>query len=381
MELEPVDGGPNYYAQFTAPLSSSPDYFPLSVWGSYNHFQSNIDKDKAVGINVYTWVADPDRLANIRNNGLRVIGDDNPGYGAETAGWLLGDEPDMQGQSCPAWIDQQKALRPNDGRLHYANYGKGVMFWDSDATASCWVNGQALVSDDIYWFTDPYVCTSLSEGPHFFGLNRPLTQAECRRASNYGAIMGRMRMLDNMDGQRKPIWNFVEVGCPFSNGGCITPAQTRGAVWHSLIAGARGILYFQHSFGGPSSCREHHVLRNETGCYAAMVSMVTSVNAQIKALAPALNGPSLSSGFTANANVRARAKWDGTNFYVFAASAENGGPFTGSFSIPCVGNATASVMGENRSVSVTEGAWSDSFANGDAVHIYRIDGGSTCGLT
>jgi hypothetical protein len=112
-----------------------------------------------------------------------------------------------------------------------------------------------------------------------------------------------------------------------------------------------------------------------------MVSIVTSVNAQIKALAPALNGPSLSSGFTANANVRGRAKWDGTNFYVFAASADNGGPFTGSFSIPCVGNATATVMGENRSVSVTEGAWSDSFANGDAVHIYRIDGGSTCGLT
>ena len=30
----------------------------------------------------------------------------------------------------------------------------------------------------------------------------------------------------------------------------ITPPQIRAAVWHSLIAGARGITYFNHSFGG-----------------------------------------------------------------------------------------------------------------------------------
>ncbi len=54
---------------------------------------------------------------------------------------------------------------------------------------------------------------------------------------------------------------------------------------------------------------------------------------------------------------------------------------TGSFSIPCVGNATATVLGENRAIPVVAGSFSDSFADGNAVHLYRIDGGTTCGLS
>ena len=52
-------------------------------------------------------------------------------------------------------------------------------------------------------------------------------------------LMGEVsqRRLDALDGSRHPIWNFVEVGCPFDNGNCIDPAQARAAVWHSVIAG------------------------------------------------------------------------------------------------------------------------------------------------
>ena len=68
---------------------------------------------------------------------------------------------------------------------------------------------------------------------------------------------GASAQLDALDGDRQPQWGFVEVGKPFTdnqNGGgdTITPAQARGAVWHTLIAGARGIIYFQHSFDGPA---------------------------------------------------------------------------------------------------------------------------------
>ena len=64
-----------------------------------------------------------------------------------------------------------------------------------------------------------------------------------------------MRALDAMDGQRKPIWNFVEVGHPFteSNAPTITGPQIRAAVWHSIIAGARGIIYFNHTSAVPVS--------------------------------------------------------------------------------------------------------------------------------
>ncbi len=67
-----------------------------------------------------------------------------------------------------------------------------------------------------------------------------------------------------------------------------SPRQARAAVWHSLIAGARGIIYFQHSFSGP--CVNHHALR-DNGCYQAMIDTITSVDAQIRSIAPALNGP------------------------------------------------------------------------------------------
>jgi hypothetical protein len=389
--LEQVDGGPNYYAQFSNSLSVNSTFFPVAVWGSYAHEGGNVNEDKAVGINTYVWVADQSAgfMANIRNAGQRVITNSAANTGAETAGWLLDDEADMQPgvENCPSHNDSVKALRPNDGRFYYSNYGKGVIFWGTDAQAACWVNYDEVNSADIYWFTDGNVCTSSSEGPRFYGLEgiRALTQAECRRARNYGDVVQDMRRLDALNGSpRHPIWNFVEVGCPFTGSGggnCITPAQARAAVWHSLIAGARGIIYFQHSFSG---CITHHVLRENSGLcggvYQPMIDMITHVDAQAKSIAPALNGPKLTSGFSANANVRTVAKWDGSKFYVLAGSAENTST-TGSFSISCVGDATATVLGESRSVPVVAGAWSDAFAGGNAVHIYRIDGGSTCGLS
>ena len=66
-----VDGGPNYYAQFSNPLSVAPTFFPIAVWGSYAHEVANVAEDKAVGINTYVWVADQSAgfMQNIRNAG------------------------------------------------------------------------------------------------------------------------------------------------------------------------------------------------------------------------------------------------------------------------------------------------------------------------
>ena len=48
------------------------------------------------------------------------------------------------------------------------------------------------------------------------------------------------------------------------------------------------------------------------------------------------------------------------------------------FSIPCVGNPTAVVEGETRSLAINNGSFTDAFADKNAIHIYRIDGSSTC---
>ena len=63
---------------------------------------------------------------------------------------------------------------------------------------------------------------------------------------------------------------------------------------------------------------------------------------------------------------------------MFAGSA--GSSVKGRFSLPCVGHANAAVVGENRTIPVRKGVFSDNFADGNAIHIYRINGGSTCGL-
>ena len=51
---------------------------------------------------------------------------------------------------------------------------------------------------------------------------------------------------------------------------------------------------------------------------------VTATNQQIKQLAPVLNSPSVSSGTTTSAGVRAMYKWHDGHFYVFAGNRENG---------------------------------------------------------
>lgn len=75
---------------------------------------------------------------------------------------------------------------------------------------------------------------------------------------------------------------------------------------------------------------------------------------------------------------KAKGKKAEGHLYVFAGSAES--PVEGRFSLPCVGDAQAAVVGENRTIPVRGGSFSDHFADGNAIHIYRIDGGSTCGL-
>ncbi len=389
--LQPVDGGTSYYGQFTnAGSMDASSYFPIAVWGSFNHIRANRDLDAAAGINTYVWVADDSFMDDIRADGrFRVIQDQTQSrsaVGSETAGWVLTDEIDMQQANASGAAAARSQLSsilaglPSDGRLRYTNYGKGVIFWNSDSDAEQYVNDfQQVVSTDVYWFTEGDVCSQY-QGGNLLGMGRDLTSAECHRASNYGAQVARVRALDAMDGKRMPVWAFVETGHPFDNnmngGRSIAPAEVRAAVWHSIIAGARGIIYFQHSFGG-SCIGDHHTIRSN--CEGTR-PIVVSTDAQIQSLAGVLNSPTLTAGFTASSSVKAMAKWSGQNLYVFAGSAANASS-TATFSIPCVGNATATVLGENRTVAVSNGSFADQFADGNAVHIYRIDGGSTCGLT
>ena len=222
--LQRVDGGPDYHGRFSNALPTRPSFFPIAVWFASATSQADINKDKDAGLNTYVVLTRNSNLALLRRNGMKTVlqhEEWRPGTatGAETVGWELHDEIDMEMSPAEGHATLQRMLSslPADRRLRYNNFGKGVMFWESDAEARRYVNAVDLRSDDIYWFTDPHVCGS-SEGGRLLGRGRPLPEADCRRASNYGATVQRMRRLVRPRGS-SPVWNFVELGHPFTEDG------------------------------------------------------------------------------------------------------------------------------------------------------------------
>jgi hypothetical protein len=442
MSTSRVDGGLNYYSRFSHPLPAARSYFPIGVWFESVVSQHDVKRDRDAGLNNYVVLTADSNLSLVQSNGMHSLLQEDEWWNSAAAqaspansGWLLGDEIDMQysPEDGYARLNQIRASLPADGRLRFSNYGKGVTFWLDDPEAARYVNDfQDVVSADNYWFTDENICSG-TEGGTLVSGGADLSSAQCHRAANYGATVRRVRDLVSPAGS-KPVWAFVELGHPAgeSDWPTITPPQVRAAVWQSLIAGARGIVYFNHSFGGPDQTQ--HILRDGTNphsAYAPIRSVVTSMNHEIAALARVLNSPSVTSGWSHSGGTTAMVKWEAgakakkcrsnkgkrkknckrakgkakakaakakkkckskkskkgkkcgskktrsRRLYVFAGSA--GAPVQGRFSLPCVGDSTATVVDENRKLPVRNGSFSDHFAGGNAIHIYRIDGVSKCG--
>ncbi|MCB5274688.1 hypothetical protein BJG92_02225 [Arthrobacter sp. SO5] len=386
-----MDGGPGFYGGFKNSLPATQDYFPLGVWLESVLEPGDIQKDKAAGLNTYVDLTANSDTSLLRPGGVHALTSEPSPW---SSGLVLADEPDMwagpgssewtgkwpgQGEICnPAGVRcgysvQRKLLAAStDGTLKYANYGKGVSFWESNEEASVFVNEfQDVVSVDNYWFTDPNIC-GRGEGGGSLGRERDLTDQECRRAANYGWTVDRVRSLVRPAGS-KPVWAFVEVGHPFTEmeAPTITGPEIRAAVWSSLIHGARGIIYFNHSFGG--DCQTQHILRD--ACGDGIRPWVTAVNGQITGLAPVLNAPFLDGALVHAGGVDTAVKVHGGDLYVFAGSAQAGSQ-QAEFTLGCLPAAalTATVLDEDRTVPISNGTFRDTFEDGNAVHLYRING-------
>ena len=221
--LRQVDGGAGYYGQFSNALPTADTYFPIAVWGSYNHTTQNRDLDAAAGINTYVWAADNTFVDDIRADGrFKVIQDEGnrASIGSETAGWLLADEIDMtEGPgACPSRLDSIKSGLLADG-------GCGTR-----TTARAWRSGRPTrrrsVSstrrrrlDDMYWHTDPNE------------RGRP----QSGTSSGYGWTVDRMRALDAMDG------SVSRSGTSWKSGGRRSEDQNGSAVITPAEVRARGV--------------------------------------------------------------------------------------------------------------------------------------------
>ena len=384
--LRQVDGGPRYYAKFPRSLPSDASYFPIGVWYESVLSGPDVEADKRAGLNLYVVLTANSDLPLIARSGMKVIAQheewrdraDAPGSEA-IAGWLLADETDMQLKPRRGFATMRslsEAVSTGDGRLRYNNYGKGVTFWNADADAARYVNEfQDVVSADNYWFTDRDLCVPSQGGVLLATGGKPLKPWRCHSAANYGRTVDRLRDLVEPPGSR-PVWAFVEVGHPFrdSRWPSIKPAEVSAAVWSSLVHGARGIVYFNHSFGGPAQTQ--HALREPA--YADVRMEVAKTNSRIRQLAPVLNAPFVERFTSTPAAVDTMTKRSGGHFYVFAAS-RAGDAQVAAFHVPCAGRVRVTVLDENRTLPMLDGSFEDSFADGNAVHIYRVDG-SACWL-
>lgn len=377
VHLRAIDGGTNFYPANSFP--NDPAFFPLGVWFESVTSSSDTAKDQAAGLNTYVVLTNNSSAALIRAAGMHTMPAEYDRYaseGTELKSWMLGDELDMILGPGAGYTEMQNRANntPNDGRPRYANYGKGVLFWEADSEARQFVNNyQTIVSADGYFYSDNNICGQW-EGGKIVNNDHQLSTDECIRASNYGWEVARLRGFQPgvlLTTKARPVWGFVEVG-PQGNRHTPTGPEISAAVWSMIINGARGIIYFNHAFAGPCNGSQHF-LRD---CDAAVRTAVTNTNAQVKALAPVLNAP-FADGYVSAPGVETMAKWSGGQYYVFAGNHDNAAKTT-TYSLACTGNGTATVLNESRSIPIVGGHFSDAFANGTAVHNYRIDGGTTC---
>ena len=271
------------------------------------------------------------------------------------------------------------------GRFFWTNYGKGVQIWETPSQAATFVNSfQQTVSVDFYWMTDsdinsPWGVSPWNQCAQFYKLSTDCTTDQAQRGSNYGSAIDHDRSFESPVGW-EPIWTFVEDGCPWSSGdACITPAQMQWSVWSSIIHGARGVIYFNHSFTGP--CTGDNNI--ESPCYAAITVQMKATDATIASLAPVLNDYTALGYVTATptastfAGIETLTKYHAGQFTIFADTRDSGSAknIPATFKLNDKLAKSVTVVGENRTIQVTGGTFTDTFATGSTVHIYQVNPG------
>jgi hypothetical protein len=290
-------------------------------------------------------------------------------------GWMRGDEPDDAqplgaGQGWGAPIPPEKVVeiyerirRADPTRPVLLNLGQGVAWdkWYGRGSRSNhpedypkYIEGCDIVSYDIYPVVhdNPDVADKLWLVP--YGVER-------LRAWTAG---------------RKIVWNCLECTRISNPDRKPTPQQVRCEAWMSLIHSSRGLIFFVHEF--KPKFREAALLDDPE-----MLEAISSLNRQITELAPVLNQPSTEAmpGMVGQQEIAqpdnsavplaVLVKNHEQATYVLAV-AMRPGTTTAQFRVPGLGSSkNAEVLGENRSVPVTNGMFKDVFGLWD-VHLYRI---------
>ena len=416
----PTTNGPSaaYWSTWSNGPTTSDAWFPVGAWQA--HIDSNylgiiapysdlgaglVDAGVNLVVGTWNWMSEgPGYIQRAKDLGLKVLatGPDmdylaaNPSHASTIVGWQTGDEMDMFrvndnapfGPNSPTTTHNNYLTNKSQDptRPQHINWGKPMGGWYYTATGgydtgsrngdlTLYQKSSEATSVDYYWWTDPYEAT-----PNAFG---------------YGAAVDWQRFYARMDNPNKPIWMFVENSRPWDSTTAlaITPFQMEAAIWNSVVHGARGIIYFIHDFNPNNGTAERGVWSQPyydrtTG--DAIIAKMKVVNARLQSLAPVLNSPEIgtisastgrespSAFITVNSTngipIDIMVRQYGGQTYVFAQASGDSthlgsGNTTATFTWVGGGSRTLTVRDESRTVTQTNGIWSDSFTPYQ-LHIY-----------
>jgi hypothetical protein len=438
----PIDGGSDYFSDISSRSAWMDAHVLIGAWEEQPHSATEVGYDMAMGENIYWNLAGQPGGDLVDFNVIRAAGmhaqapEEDANTGSETVGWQGTDEPDLNfGPGSGSWNTSSGCTTSTacgyttsdfyfadktanvsgdttlpytlDGREVSQGFGKGVLFFETNAQAAAFLRYSDILSADTYWLTDnnqigftngaclvapgSAACGNGS-GPGF-------TAAQSKLPANYEYNVTRLAQLQALNGGSKPIVVDVETGCPFtggSAGNCATPPQSIAAAWHALIAGARGIIWFQHNFSGP--CEDDRTfIDGSTPSGDAMyncqqtpgvtlhdlVVAIGGFDNEVKSLNSVLLSPTIN-GYVSNTGVvDTLAKTSNGYCYVFAGSGRPGTPPPNNqnvrFTLASGYSGPVSVYDENRTVQATGGVFNDTFADENAVHVYVIPDAAVCG--
>jgi hypothetical protein len=445
VSLHQIAGGPHYYADISEGSTWMDQHILIGGWLEQPMTATEVRYDVAMGNNIYWNLAYapagtkeckelPCRVGFnvIRAAGMHASAPDVTAQsGSETVSYEGTDEPDMiYGPGSSNW-DSSLPVTPaacipsgskcgytvanfyytgkpsSDGPSEYQagkkpitqGYGKGVLFWETPAQAAQFLNYSDTLSADSYWMSDPALsvpsqggCTLLplesTECEHWVGSG--LSRAQRALPANYAFDVTRIQYLESLIGMSKPITVDVETGCPGESGSlCTTPPASVAAAWHALIAGARGIIWFQHNFGGP--CVDYRTFYDGSNpkslkynCQQTpgvtlhdMVEAISAFNHEVDGLNRVLLSPFANNyASVGKADISTMVKCADGTFYVFAASGKPAEPPARDQSVTfrLAGGYTGpvTVVDENRTLRAVNGAFTDVFLNANSVHVYKI---------
>jgi hypothetical protein len=348
-------------------------FFPIAVWLQNPR---NAARYRAAGINLYVglWQGPtPAQLAELEKAGMPVICDQSR-TGLENIGnpiiaaWMHGDEPDNaqslatgKGYGPPILPerilkDYQRLRAADPSRPVLLNLGQGVA-WDNYIGRGVrrnhpedypeYLKGCDIASFDIY--------PAAHDSPEIAGKLEFVAQ-------------GVERLVGWTRGE-KPVWNCIECTHISNPRAKATPQQVRAEVWMALIRGSRGLIYFAHQF--KPVFREAALLDDPE-----MLAAVTAINRQVRELAPVLNGPTVTNGFTvqfspASSPVAAMMKRRGDSTFLFAVNLRSE-PTRATFTLRGKdAGQPVEVLGESRKIGFQSGSFSDEFGS-YAVHLYHL---------